>query len=110
MEEVKSLTWLKDSFVAAKKEKCAGKMKESLCKAVASYRYALNSREAQCEDEEKLKSERAVARNLLVSLSYLVERVVYSARLSICLEATEVLAIALNVHTRAHEVLRELSH
>ena len=91
------MTWMRDGSVAEKMEKCAGKMKESLCRAVASYRYALNLRDAQCEDEEKLKFERAVARNLLVSLSYLVERVVDSARLSIYLEATEVLAIALNM-------------
>ena len=91
------MTWLKDSSVAEKMEKCAAKMKESLCRAVANYRYALNLRSTQCEDEESLKSERVVARNLLVSLSYLVERVVYSARLSIYVEATEVLAIALNM-------------
>ena len=102
MEEVKSLTWIKLTqpvTAAEKMDKCAGKMKESLCRAVASYRYALNLRggQAQCEDEENLKSERAVARNLLVSLSYLVERVVYSARLAIYVEATEVLAIALNM-------------
>ena len=102
MEEVKSLTWMKLTqpvTAAEKMDKCAGKMKESLCRAVASYRYALNLRggQAQCEDGENLKSERAVARNLLVSLSYLVERVVYSARLAIYVEATEVLAIALNM-------------
>ena len=49
MEEVKSLTWTKDGMVAEKMERCAGKMRESLCKAVASYRYALNS--SQCEGE-----------------------------------------------------------
>ena len=38
-----------------------------------------------------------MVRNLLVSLSYLVERVVCSARLAIYVEATEVLAIALNM-------------
>ena len=62
------MTWMRDGSVAEKMEKCAGKMKESLCRAVASYRYALNLRDAQCEDEEKLKFERAVARNLLVTV------------------------------------------
>ena len=53
--------------------------------------------EAEDDKEETLRIKKIVARNLLVSLSYLVSRVVPSTRLALYVECSQVLATALTL-------------
>ena len=83
----------------------SSKMKASLCKAVANFRVALagatDPQSLIYKKEEEKASEmpikRIVARNLFVTLSYLLPRVVHSARLALYKELAAVLATALSL-------------
>ena len=101
---VKSWTWswgrIPTSKRETKMEESGSKMKVSLCKAVANFRVALSGatdpgnmiykEEAEDEKEENLRIKKIVARNLLVSLSYLIPRVVPSTRLALYVECAQV--------------------
>ena len=108
---VKSWTWNWGGICTSKRqtkmEESGSRLKVSLCKAVANFRVALSGatdpgnmiykEEAEDDKEETLKFKKIVARNLLVSLSYLVSRVVPSPRLVLYVECAQVLATALSL-------------
>ena len=108
---VKSWTWnwggISTSKRQTKMEESGSRMRVSLCKAVANFRVALSGatdpgnmiykEEAEDDKEETLRIKKIVARNLLVSLSYLVSRVVPSTRLALYVECSQVLATALSL-------------
>ena len=108
---VKSWTWNWGGICTSKRqtkmEESGSRLKVSLCKAVANFRVALSGatdpgnmiykEEAEDDKEETLKIKKIVARNLLVSLSYLVSRVVPSTRLALYVECAQVLATALSL-------------
>ena len=108
---VKSWTWNWGGICTSKREtkmeESGSRMRVSLCKAVANFRVALSGatdpgnmiykEEAEDDKEESLRIKKIVARNLLVSLSYLVSRVVPSTRLALYVECAQVLATALSL-------------
>ena len=93
--------------IETKVKETGNKMKDSLCSAVANFRVAFTGatdpqswiykREKEEEKENELMAKKTVARNLFVSLSYLVPRAVPSKRLSLYVELAAVLATACNL-------------
>ena len=93
--------------IDTKVKETGAKMKENLCKAVANFRVALSGatepqswifkKEKEEDKESELVAKKAVARNLFVSLSYLLPRVVPSTRLGLYVELAGVLATALSL-------------
>ena len=102
-----SWSWMTGTEIEAKVKETGKRMKDSLCSAVANFRVAFTGatdpqsgiykKDIGEEREHELMAKRTVARNLFVSLFYLVPRVVPSKRLSLYVELASVLATALNL-------------